>query len=473
MSGWLKREFAKSEFGPGVRTLVTAGEQIPVSVVVSIDSGNEATVASADAVAPVMGMLGVAVDSAIVQDAEDFYVATAGEVDVICATAVAAGDLVKVWVDGKVGPAMKSADAAQLIEDNVGLAFTNQPANDGVEVISSSTSDTQYLDIWGTTNGGVVVVRERILLTGTTAVSTTKVNWGVILGVEIPNGLGAAAVGTITVREASGNATITTITAGQRRSGVVVVPSAQQAAFLKAPFCYASGSSTKVVGAVGVDAAGDELNKAVTLAGADLVRLEGAFATVTKLLVGDLESSRTLSVKTSPFYDVKTIVGMAVDSAAADEAVTVRLMLPQALAHDEVSTDGVRVLEGSVTAAQLLTSFATPIDILVGPGDGKYFVVKAARSHWDYGSAAIVAGSSTGINLMNTGESIPLTTYYLLDATSMAATADKYHFSPGDYMSVDITGDGMSIASEGANPTSGGTGSVLNYSIWYEIVDNA
>jgi hypothetical protein len=88
----------------------------------------------------------------------------------------------------------------------VGSAFTNQPANDGIEVVSDSALDiTQTVTIIGTTTGTDTVVVETVTLTGTTAVSTVKTNWGIVLAVK----KSAVTAGTVTVREASANATIT------------------------------------------------------------------------------------------------------------------------------------------------------------------------------------------------------------------------------------------------------------------------
>lgn len=102
--------------------------------------------------------------------------------------------------------------------------FTNQPANDGVEVISNNAGDTGLLTIFGTTTGTGALVHETISLNGTTPVSTVKTNWGNILGAFLGDVTGqniTPAVGTITIREASANATITTLTANKISTGMV------------------------------------------------------------------------------------------------------------------------------------------------------------------------------------------------------------------------------------------------------------
>lgn len=106
-----------------------------------------------------------------------------------------------------------------------GSAFTNQPANDAVEVVSNNAADTQKCTIWGTTHGTSHIVYETITLAGATPVKTTKTNWGTIYGVFLGDHQGknsVAATGTITVREDSADQTITTIAATRRSAGTQI-----------------------------------------------------------------------------------------------------------------------------------------------------------------------------------------------------------------------------------------------------------
>jgi hypothetical protein len=100
--------------------------------------------------------------------------------------------------------------------------FTNQPSGDGVEVVSNSADDTGYITIWGTdTNGDIQY--EELTLTGTDAVATTRKDWDDIFGVFMGRANGSsmvAAAGTITVREASTDQTITTVAATEYSSGM-------------------------------------------------------------------------------------------------------------------------------------------------------------------------------------------------------------------------------------------------------------
>lgn len=97
--------------------------------------------------------------------------------------------------------------------------MANMPANDGVEVISDSASDVNMLTIIGTKYGTNVLMYETVTMLGTSQAATVETAWNNVYGFflgDIYGRFSTVAVGTITVREASGNATIGTITAGNR-----------------------------------------------------------------------------------------------------------------------------------------------------------------------------------------------------------------------------------------------------------------
>jgi len=178
-----------------------------------------------------------------------------------------------------------------------GAAFANQPANDSVTATSNSASDVgKIVYCWGTTNGTNQVVAGKAVIVAintaadfTTLDGTAKADWGNMLGFEISS----AAVGTITMKEKSGGATIKTIAASGTATGVTDVASASQRAE-SLPFrAVGSGATTKVVGVVGVDEAGNTVADVLTLSGTTVVLGNLAFKRVTKLLYGDLESSVT------------------------------------------------------------------------------------------------------------------------------------------------------------------------------------
>lgn len=104
--------------------------------------------------------------------------------------------------------------------------FGNQPDGDGLEIGSDSASDVGLCTIWGTDKTTGLLCVETITLTGVTFVSTVKLNWDDIVAVFLGDRYGnniTRAVGTITVREASGNLAVTTITATNFQGGMLVI----------------------------------------------------------------------------------------------------------------------------------------------------------------------------------------------------------------------------------------------------------
>lgn len=176
-----------------------------------------------------------------------------------------------------------------------GLAFTNQPANDGIEVLSSDAGDTtQTVTIIGTTNGTDTVVVETVTLTGTTPVATVKTNWGVVLAVK----KSAVTLGTVTVREASADQTITAgLTAAVLSVGVTTV--SNTAAFNRVLSMVASGATTKQLGFQGTNSAGTVIYDSQALTGTTVAVSNSQFLTLTEIYRGDLEATRTATVTTN------------------------------------------------------------------------------------------------------------------------------------------------------------------------------
>ena len=179
----------------------------------------------------------------------------------------------------------------------VGTAFTNQPANDGVEVVSADNGDTtQTVTIIGTTTGVDTVVVETVTLNGTTAVATVKTDWGVILAVK----KSAATVGTVTVREASLDATITAgLTAAVLSVGVTTVAAADQPAYARTVSVVSDGATTKQIGFKGTNTSDAVIYDSQALNGATAVLSNSSFRTITEIYVGDVEAARTETVTTT------------------------------------------------------------------------------------------------------------------------------------------------------------------------------
>jgi hypothetical protein len=119
-------------------------------------------------------------------------------------------------------PQFKEQDYVIPLFQVGGSALANMPANDGVEIISDSASDVNLITVLGTKYGSNVLITETIKMTGTNAVSLVETAWNNVYGFflgDVNGKFSTVAVGTITVREASGNATIGTIVAGNRSTG--------------------------------------------------------------------------------------------------------------------------------------------------------------------------------------------------------------------------------------------------------------
>lgn len=178
----------------------------------------------------------------------------------------------------------------------VGVAFTNQPANDGIELVSDAAGDTtQTITIVGTTQGTDTLVAETVTLNGTTQVDTVKTDWGFILAAWVASGTLTAA-STVTIREASGNATVTTLTPTVTSRGVNSVTSTQQAFGDQLVELVASGATTKVIGLKGTDSDGTVIYDAQALTGATKVLSNSRFQTVTEVYMGDVEATRTATI---------------------------------------------------------------------------------------------------------------------------------------------------------------------------------
>ncbi len=295
-------------------SVVTAGGAVPAGSLVKFTSG-KAVVATAGS-----NVAGIAVTTGV--NNESMVVAT-GVGTALADIPVAAGHGVKATAGGLAISFVDSALAGSTIKTTAaGAAFTNQPANDGAEVVSSDAGDTtQTVTIIGTTNGADTVVVETVTLTGTDAVATTKVDWGLVLAVK----KSAATIGTITIREASGDATIVTLAPSVLSAGVETVTAT--GAYNVAPKAAGSDTTTKQIGMKGTDSAGDVAYDSQALTNATPVAMNSAFRTVTEIYTGNLEATRTATVTVGAAEDKDLMIGHAL-TAATSEGGTFTLALP-------------------------------------------------------------------------------------------------------------------------------------------------
>lgn len=192
--------------------------------------------------------------------------------------------------------AYDSTGTASTVTGATAVVMGNQPANDGIEIVSASAADVAPITVTiiGTTHGTDTVVVEEIALDasdGTTPVSTVKTDWGLVLAVK----KSGTTAGTITIREASGNATITAaLTATVNSAAVSTVTDTDFGD--KLAVLYAAGASTKQVGLKGTDINGNVIYDSQALAGTAPQNSNRVFSTITEIYYGDVANGTVVTV---------------------------------------------------------------------------------------------------------------------------------------------------------------------------------
>jgi len=291
---------------------MTAGETIAPGILCYFDSvTDKVKIPDADSAVVIGANVG-----AQVEDTDPISLGL-GVITAVADGEIEAGYQLKVADGGKVIRFVDADLTGDTMGSGTGGNFANQPANDAVELVSSEAADTtQQVTIYGTTNGGDgTVVTETVTLTGDTPVTTTKVDWGLILGVEMD----AVATGTVTVQEASGDLAITTIAPAATSAGVVEVET-EIRAFNQKPTIVADDATTKYFSVIGTAVDHTAFTeKATALTGASAVTLSDEYNTVTKLLVGDVESARTVTLKVGAANSSNISVGKSLEAAASED----------------------------------------------------------------------------------------------------------------------------------------------------------
>lgn len=193
-----------------------------------------------------------------------------------------------------------------LITPVAGGNFDNQPNNGGVEIISDNNADKgMIVTLYGTIHGATTaVISEQLVLKGTTQVVSTHTDWSAILGVEMDS----VAAGTVTIREASTNQTITSLATTVLSAGVATITESKCRD--RKIVIDADGASTKIVGVIGTDYNDAVITAAAALTGdteKDLSAL--LFRTATKILIGDVASTTKVTVKREEVSLYSLVVG--------------------------------------------------------------------------------------------------------------------------------------------------------------------
>ena len=476
MSGYIRASFLRPEVGRALRFQAAASAAVALNRLCNFSTSTaKCAVSGAEDKPNCIAVNTEAITAADVAAGTKFPFSTGGEVEAVADVNINAGDWLAAGPAGTVTPVLLSDDA--FLSAQAGTAFGNQPANDGLEILSSSTSDSgQTLRVWGTTQGTTTLVTEDITTNGTSVVSTSKTDWGYILGVEIANG-SKAAVGTITVREASGNSAVTTITAGNKRSGAVKTAQGDALrGFSSLQSLVASGSSTKLVGIVGTDQDGSAASEVVTLAGTTAVKTVNKYQTITYVLVGDVESSRTVTVTSTPLVDVDDLlIGVAVDSFDAGETGTI-LFAPSARLFGKSSdVSGVGVVKTAsvtLTASQVNALSATQQTLVAAPGPNKALIFMGAELKYDYGSSAfggVDSGDDFGIKYTSDAgvQVAAVETTGFIDQTN----DERRWVNPTSTAAVEFVANAPLVLDGLGDATSSGTGSTVTIVTHYKVID--
>ena len=235
-----------------------------------------------------------------------------GYVPVKCGSPINKGDRIAPRASGYVGKAQ--AAQVSLLDATAGDQFTNQPANDGIEIVSSSTADTtQTITLYGVLNGALTtLVTETLTLTGTTQLDSAHTDWYYLLGAR----LSASCAGTITIREASGNATISAgLTTGVLTVGIHAATSTQ--AYGLVPRHDQSAAGTMPINVVGTGTNGAALSVVAALNGTtEEDHGTTPFGTVTEIMLGAVLSTSTVNLLTNEATDASAYCGIALQTTA-------------------------------------------------------------------------------------------------------------------------------------------------------------
>lgn len=303
----------EADAGGGSSSELAGSGGVAARRLVSVNASGAFVQAGVDAT----NVVGINSENTTVEAGDPLLVQYGGRAIGIAVDDVDEGTDLKSCYGGRVGQMVTSTLAGTTIDTwSAGGNFGNQPANDGVEAVSDDNTDEMDLTVWYTRTGqGDTLYSETIALTGTTPAALTDTDIALVLGAELSDN----GAGTVTIREASGDATITTIdSTAATQAGVVDVPDADQRAFGVEPTAVAGGASTKQIGFVGTDPDdGTEQLDSQALNGTNAVTANARFLRVTKLLVGDVATGTTGTVAVGAEESRLRRVGRSVGAATA------------------------------------------------------------------------------------------------------------------------------------------------------------
>ena len=249
--------------------------------------------------------------------ADDMFDAEIGAVNITAGTDMVAGQRFKCGTSGKAIAFIDSGLVNTEIATEDGVEFTNQPATDTVDVESSSALDiTQKVTLYGIDSGDAYI-SEQLTLTGATPVSTASALWKAVCGIVIDS----ACVGTMTVTENSGGATIKAIAAGTLTSGIVAITDGY--AYNKIATIVGDGATTgQVILTHQATDGASSTNLVAQLNGAVEVALSVASYKLETWMVGNVAAAVNLDLDvTGTEDDLELVVGRVIKGASAGSEI--------------------------------------------------------------------------------------------------------------------------------------------------------
>ena len=286
--------------------LTATAVAIPANRLVEVSSGS--IQAGTDDDANIIGAVLAPVDASGQADV-DF-----GVVEVLLSGTVSQLDKVAGAASGRVRKFLSEQGAMRAA--TAGGNFGNQPEGDTVEVVSNNAADEGTVTLYYTTTAAPAVVSTEVLtLKGTTKVASTDDDIEVVLAVVTEDH-----AGTVTVSEASGSATITTLATGTNSVGLYATTAKD--AYGAISTMKAADTSTKWVGVIGTDVDGNTQTFAGQLNNTTDVNLgTSPWNTIDTVLIGDVASTSTATVETK---DADTNdIGIALEDGTTGEVIKI------------------------------------------------------------------------------------------------------------------------------------------------------
>ena len=296
----------------------TADGTINERSLVKIDGSGDHVESTADS----LNVVGINYEDAVISSTESLTMGILGEQTGVADAEIDAGKNLKACAGGRVGQLVDTdLSGTALISAQTGDDFSNQPAGDDVELVSDAAGDTGIaVTIYGT--DATDAYQTEVITTdgadGTTPVISAS-SYNNIMGAEITSG---TPTGTLTIREATGDLAIATLTSGGTTSGIYEPTDTR--AFNVEPTAVASAGETGYLVVVGTDGDYAAQGEAKQMEGATAVTLANAYNTVDKVCLGDTSVDITASVGAEEDENKK--VGKS-NGAAASKDTTVDFIL--------------------------------------------------------------------------------------------------------------------------------------------------